>query len=435
MEPERQLQLADVLRGCREHLESTLEEINERDAAPRDLEVRLTREAIATRLEGVEDQLRLDADRRLRRRHVMSSWWARTRLRGFLSRLRGLLRPRIGVLRHYPPRPLLVSARYYKTEPPSPAPTISIVTPSYRQGRFLERTLYSVLGQNYPALEYFVQDSGSTDGTVEILRRHDGQLTGWTSEPDGGQADAINRAFTHSTGEIMAWLNSDDLLLPGSLAYVACYFADHPEVDVVYGHRLMIDEGDGQIGAWILPKHDDVALTVADYIPQETLFWRRRIWDAAGGHVDASFGYALDWDLLLRFRDAGARMVRLPRFLGAFRIHDEQKTSAAHALGVIETTRLRERVYGREVPIEEVIERLKPYFVRHVLIHSWQRFVDRLPFRRICVATTPPESWPDSRLPESPDAIPGPESSTTSIAVDQPDDAATRTPASTSALQ
>ena len=146
---------------------------------------------------------------------------------------------------------------------------------------------------------------GSSDETVSVLRRFEPLLRSWRSEPDDGQADAINRGFAETTGEIMAWLNSDDLLLPGTLAYVAQYFAKHPEVDVVYGNRIMIDDDDGQIGSWILPAHDDHALTLADYVPQETLFWRRRIWDAAGGSVDTSFAFAIDWDLLLRFRAAG----------------------------------------------------------------------------------------------------------------------------------
>jgi len=393
MEPERQLHLANVLKAFRAELECSLDELRVGGAPLTDFEVRLIKEVTAARLEGVEDQLRFDVRRRLDQ-----TWRGRVvarlpgRLRRFLLRVRGLARPRIGVLRHYPPRPLRIPARYVKTEPPAPAPTISIVTPSFAQGRFLERTLNSILGQHYPALEYFVQDGGSTDKTLEILRRYDGQLSGWASEPDAGQADAINRGFRHSTGEIMAWLNSDDLLLPGSLAYVARYFVDHPDVDVVYGHRLMIDESDGQIGAWILPKHDDIALTVADYIPQETLFWRQRIWDAAGGRVDASFGYALDWDLLLRFREAGAKMVRLPRFLGAFRIHDEQKTTGIHELGVTETARLRERVHGRDLPIEDVTRLLRPYLKRHILVHTRQRFVDRLPLQRIKVTTTRGES-------------------------------------------
>jgi FkbM family methyltransferase len=310
------------------------------------------------------------------------------------ARARSWAKPRIGNLRHYPPKPLRVPSRYPRTAPPDPAPTISIVTPSFQQGRFIERTVHSVVAQGYPALEYFVQDGGSTDETVDILHRLDGVLTGWASEPDRGQADAINRAFHRTSGEIMAWLNSDDLLLPGALAYVSRHFAAHPDVDVVYGHRLMIDEADGQIGAWVLPRHDDRALTFADYVPQETLFWRRSIWEAAGGCVDPSFGYALDWDLLLRFREANATMVRLPRFLGAFRIHAEQKTSAANELGLEEMTRLRERVHGRAVSIDEVLIRLRPYFLRHIGVHTLQRIADRLPLHRVYVRTVPVEKPP-----------------------------------------
>jgi len=145
---------------------------------------------------------------------------------------------------------------------------------------------------------------------------------------DSGQAQAINRGFALTCGEIMAYLNSDDSLLPGCLNYVGTYFADHPEVDVVYGHRVLIDEEDREIGRWVLPRHTDEVLAWADYIPQETLFWRRRLWEAAGSSVSEEFRFAMDWDLILRFRDAGAKIVRVPRFLGAFRVHTDQKTSA-----------------------------------------------------------------------------------------------------------
>jgi glycosyltransferase involved in cell wall biosynthesis len=305
------------------------------------------------------------------------------RARYELVRLRMLARPRLGRLRHYPPKALEIPANYLAAAPPHPAPTISVVTPCLQHGRFIERTLQSVLVQNYPSLEYFVQDGGSTDGTIEILERYSGDLAGWASEDDGGQANAINRAFEKTSGEIMAWLNSDDLLLPGALPYVAGYFAAHPEVDVVYGNRILIDENDNQIGTWVLPAHDDFALTLADYIPQETLFWRRRIWEKAGGALDARFTYALDWDLLLRFRDADARMVHLPRFVGAFRIHDEQKTTAADLIGAREMAVLRERVHGRPVPVVEVSDRLRPYYRRHVAVHLKQRIVDRLPLARV----------------------------------------------------
>jgi hypothetical protein len=144
----------------------------------------------------------------------------------------------------------------------------------------------------------------------------------------------------------MAWLNSDDLLGPGVLRYVAEYFAAHPDVDVIYGHRIIIDENDGDVGRWIMPRHDPRVLEWIDYVPQETLFWRKRAWDLAGG-IDPSFQFALDWDLLARFQQAGCRMVRVPYCLGAFRVHSEQKTSQAiHTTGADEMKRIRTRFHG-----------------------------------------------------------------------------------------
>jgi hypothetical protein len=166
----------------------------------------------------------------------------------------------------------------------------------------------------------------------------------------------------------MAYLNSDDLLLSGSLHYVANFFATHPDVDVVYGHRILINEQDKEIGRWILPRHDNEILSWADYIPQETLFWRRRIWDRVGGSMDDNFQFALDWELLLRFRDVKARFVRLPRFLGAFRVHAEQKTATkVHEIGQEEMFRLRARCAGRTVTSYEVAQRIIPYMRWHRL--------------------------------------------------------------------
>ena len=282
---------------------------------------------------------------------------------------------------------------------PDPAPTISIVTPCFQHGHFLERTLASVLAQNYPAIEYFIQDGGSDDETRDILERYANRVSGWASEPDNGQADAINRGFARTSGEIMGWLNSDDLLLPGSLAYVARYFATHPEVDLVYGNRILIDDRDGQIGTWILPPHNDFALTLADFVPQETLFWRRRLWQRSGAGLDPSFSYALDWDLLLRFRDAGANMVHLPRFLGAFRVHDSQKTSLAHPVGQREMSRLRERVHGRPFTTSELNALLRPYLRRHVVLHLRQRLVDRFSTNRTPVQMSESASQTECREP------------------------------------
>jgi hypothetical protein len=167
----------------------------------------------------------------------------------------------------------------------------------------------------------------------------------------------------------MAWLNSDDLLLPGTVAYVARYFLDHPDVDVVYGHRVNIDESDQEIGRWLMPTHDDELLRWADYIPQETLFWRRRLWEKVGAALDESFQFALDWDLLLRFQDAGANFARLPRFLGAFRVHAAQKTQAAmDGTGQVEMNRLLLRNHGREVIWIEVKWHTMSYLLRSTLL-------------------------------------------------------------------
>jgi glycosyltransferase involved in cell wall biosynthesis len=341
------------------------------EAPPEDVFASL--EAVAKRLIDVEAALNQDVDR--------------SRRRSPLKALRQWTSPRLGILSHHLPEPLRVPTSYLRTTPPSNPPRISIVTPSYAQGRYLGRTVYSVVNQRYPQLEYFVQDGGSQDETREVLERFDGELSGWVSEPDQGQADAINRGFAHTSGEIMAYLNSDDLLLPGSLAYVARYFAAHPDVDAVYGHRILIDEHDRQIGAWVMPPHDDETLTVADYVPQETLFWRRDLWERAGGLIDVSFKFAVDWDLLLRFRDAGARIVRLPRFLGAFRVHTEQKTGQQQELCEQESERLHRRVLGRAMSDEEIYARVQPYLRRHILYHTLYRLESRLPLPRSGVRT------------------------------------------------
>ena len=152
----------------------------------------------------------------------------------------------------------------------------------------------------------------------------------------------------------MGWINSDDFYLPGALSFVADYFAQHPEVDVLYGHRIVVDEQSREIARWFLPQHDAEVLRLNDFVPQETLFWRRRVWDKVGG-LDTSFNFAIDWDLLLRFQSAGARIVRVPYFLACFRAHAAQKTAALmHSTGQSEITRLRERTHGRQFPAQEI---------------------------------------------------------------------------------
>jgi hypothetical protein len=168
-------------------------------------------------------------------------------------------------------------------------------------------------------------------------------------------------------------------LLPGALAYVADYFSRHPEVDVVYGHRFLINENDQQIGRWMMPAHDDKVLSWADFIPQETMFWRRSIWEKAGGRIDESFRFAMDWDLLVRFRDVGARFVRLPRFLGGFRVHPHQKTSAEMSdIGFQEMSRIRQRLLGH-IPLKTEIQKaVFSYLLRHIATDLGWRIRNKL---------------------------------------------------------
>ncbi len=394
MEIEHQRHLADVLRDYRERLEAARQDLDptlDDDGQPAN-EIAKRMVQVEARMLDVEHALRLDAADAEARERRKSRWRAPRR------RLRELTSPRLGILRHHPPRPLTVPLHYLRAEPPRPAPTISIVTPSYGQAQYLERTLYSVVSQNYPSLEYVVQDGGSGDASSEILRRYESSLASWRSEADRGQGDAINRGFARTTGQIMAYLNSDDLLLPGALAYVARYFVAHPEVDAVYGHRVMIDEYDRKIGIWVLPPHDDDELALIDFVPQETLFWRRPLWEAAGGAIDDTLRFAIDWDLLLRFREQGACIVRLNRFLGAFRVHSEQKTSAREDLMVSECDVLRARVHGRGLSHDQAVARAMPYMRRHVPYHLLERAKELLPLPRHPVRVMPLE--PRFRAPD-----------------------------------
>lgn len=283
-------------------------------------------------------------------------------------KVRAIFTPRLGNLQQYAPRELILPTHYTNTIQASSLPKISIVTPSFRQGEFIERTIKSVLEQSYPNLEYFVQDGGSEDTSKEILEQYSDRLTGWESKSDKGQTHAINLGFAKTTGEIMAWLNSDDIILPGTLNYVADYFNNHPEIDVVYGNRLQIDINDKEIGRWIMPAHDNEVLSWADFIPQETLYWRRSIWKKVDEKVDESFRFAMDWDLLVRLRDVGAQFSRLPRFLGGFRIHPQQKTSAEMTdVGTQEMNLIRQRLLGQTPSEKEIFKAVKPYLIKHII--------------------------------------------------------------------
>lgn len=327
-------------------------------------------------MQATFDQQQIVFHQALRDRRLSPLYWARRLVVPFRHRAQWAYHKakqlwlhsvhRGKTLSQYPPVPMRIPAHYYQVSlPMEELPMVSLVTPSYNQGRYLSRTIDSVLAQRYPNLEYVVQDGGSTDNTLAVLEQYGSRVTRVVSMLDQGQADAINRGFQQTQGEIMAWLNSDDILLPGTIAYVVKFFQSHPEVDVIYGHRIIIDENDLEIGRWVLPEHDGHVLAWADFVPQETLFWRRRLWDKVGACVDTTYQFAIDWELLLRFQRAGATFVRLPRFLAAFRVHDQQKTSAfLETTGNQEMARLRTAYHGRPVSSTEVHYHISRYLIR-----------------------------------------------------------------------
>jgi glycosyltransferase involved in cell wall biosynthesis len=277
------------------------------------------------------------------------------------------LRPPMWTFEQHSPRALKLAALPAPPALPANVPRIAIVTPSYNHAKYLDATIDSVLGQDYPNLHYHVQDGASTDGTIELLKNYGDRLS-WRSEPDRGQSHAINLGFAGIDCDIMAYLNSDDTLLPGALANVANFFLARPDVDIVYGHRVFIDREGLEIGRAILPAHDGRTLQYADYVPQETMFWRRRVWHTLKS-IDENFHYALDWDFILRAQAAGFKFARLRRFLACFRIHDEQKTAATYDVGLREMQALRLQYLGFQPTQPEIYRAVAPYLVRQFIFH------------------------------------------------------------------
>ncbi len=279
------------------------------------------------------------------------------------------LKSRIGVLRQYAPRPLDLTQFPSGTKKTMETwPSISVVTPSYQQGEYIEQTVKSVLSQEYPGnLQYILQDGGSTDQTLHVLEKYKDQIALMNTGKDNGQAHALNLGFQHANGEILAYLNSDDIYLPFALQNAAYYFMRHPNVDVLYSHRVIINENDENIGYWVLPPFNARILKWIDYIPQETIFWRRRIWEKVGGRFDENFQYALDWEILLRFLEAGAVFKRIPAFWGAFRVYEGQKTFHDNARSAHELNLLRKKYLGFEASEIEVKKHTRAYWARSVL--------------------------------------------------------------------
>ena len=230
-------------------------------------------------------------------------------------------------------------------------PLVSIITPSYNQGQFLETTIQSVINQNYPQIEYLVIDGGSSDTSLDIILAYAQRLAFWVSEPDQGQSHAINKGLERSRGDILGWLNSDDLLFPDTVSLVVDSFSKHPEIDVIYGHLERIDDFGSIIPTPSLPK-DRVTFS-KNHIIGECLvnqpgsFWRRKAMERVG-LLDPNLHYGMDYEYWIRLALDGARFLRLPETLAYFRLSAESKTVGQTALMALEQLAILDRILDRD---------------------------------------------------------------------------------------
>jgi glycosyltransferase involved in cell wall biosynthesis len=228
-------------------------------------------------------------------------------------------------------------------------PLVTVVTPSYNQGRFIAATIESVLSQDYPNVEYVIVDGASTDDTAEVVARYAGRLT-YVSEPDSGQSDAINKGFRRARGEYVAWLNSDDVFLPGAISAAVAALRAHPGAGAVYGDGFQIDEAGNVISRFAVTQQFNLwkLLNLSDYILQQTVFFRRSVFDDVG-LLDETLHYGLDWEILMRI---GLRypLVYVPHDMGAIREYPAAKSFMGGAKRARELTAIMRRHTRKRFP-------------------------------------------------------------------------------------
>lgn len=252
-------------------------------------------------------------------------------------------------------------------------PKISIITPTFNGGKYLEETILSVLGQNYPNLEYIIIDGGSTDNSVEIIKKYESKLAYWVSEPDKGMYHALQKGFEKSTGELMAWINSDDMYHKNAFMSVAEIFSGIPQVNWLVGASTNYDEYGRTVFCNQSRAFSKLDFLNNDYhwIQQESVFWRRSLWEKVGATLNIKLKYASDFELWSRFIQFGKLYVT-HALIGGFRISRNNQLSFEHydeyieevkmAIGVMNVSKEEQSIlnkYKNAIKVDKVLKSLK----------------------------------------------------------------------------
>ncbi len=257
----------------------------------------------------------------------------------------------------------------------SDLPKVSIITPSFNQGQFLEASIRSVLEQDYPNIEYIIVDGSSKDESVEIIKKYQNHLAWWVSEKDKGHADALNKGFSHATGEILAWLNSDDIYFPNAVSEAISVLRSHPEVGMVYGNADLIDDAGATIGQFAAKQTSyRQMLRGSVHIPQATTFFRSKLWQQVGP-LDLSLFFSFDYDLWVRLAKV-SQLLYVPKRWAKFRIHGAGKTIVNDDRCYPDMLRVLRREGGSWFSL------LRLRMITRKLIYSWLPWKFRLRLRK-----------------------------------------------------